>query len=211
MTGAWTNAFVYDGLGRLRIRKEYAWLSSIGAWQLTNEVHYVYDSRLAIQERNSANTPQVSYTRGSDLSGSFQGAGGIGGLLARSNSAGHLYYHCDGNGNVTALMDGGGNVVGRYSYDPFGNLLSLGGPAAGKNLYRFSSKEWNANAGLYYYGCRFYDPNLQRWVNQDPLGDIGSLPVTVSLSATAPELGGLRALAALSRASHSENTFQFGT
>jgi uncharacterized protein RhaS with RHS repeats len=29
--------------------------------------------------------------------------------------------------------------------------------------------------GLYYFGRRFYDPNLQRWLNRDPLGDIGSL------------------------------------
>jgi hypothetical protein len=28
---------------------------------------------------------------------------------------------------------------------------------------------------LYYYGFRFYDPNLQRWLNRDPLGEFGSL------------------------------------
>jgi RHS repeat-associated protein len=26
---------------------------------------------------------------------------------------------------------------------------------------------------MYYYGFRFYDPNLQRWINRDPLGDPG--------------------------------------
>ena len=26
------------------------------------------------------------------------------------------------------------------------------------------------SSGLYYYGYRFYDPNLQRWLNRDPLG-----------------------------------------
>ena len=26
-------------------------------------------------------------------------------------------------------------------------------------------------SGMYYYGYRFYDPNLQRWPNRDPLGD----------------------------------------
>jgi RHS repeat-associated protein len=39
--------------------------------------------------------------------------------------------------------------------------------------YRFSSKEWNANAGLYYYLYRFYDPNLQRWSNHDPIQERG--------------------------------------
>jgi len=33
------------------------------------------------------------------------------------------------------------------------------------NVYRFSSKEVHPNSGLYYYGFRFYDPTLQRWLN----------------------------------------------
>jgi hypothetical protein len=40
-------------------------------------------------------------------------------------------------------------------------------------VYRFSSKEWNGNSGLYYYLYRFYDPNLQRWVNRDPFCERG--------------------------------------
>ena len=49
-------------------------------------------------------TPTVSYTRGNDVSGTMEGAGGIGGLLARSsgysigNFTTHNYYFCDGNG-----------------------------------------------------------------------------------------------------------------
>lgn len=38
-----------------------------------------------IEERDADNWPQVAYTRGTDLSGSLEGAGGIGGLLARSH------------------------------------------------------------------------------------------------------------------------------
>ncbi len=72
---------------------------------------------------------------------------------------------------MTCLVDTNGQVVARYSYDPYGNLLGMSGPLAGVNTYRFSSKEWHANAGLYYYGYRFYEPNLQRWLNQDPLGE----------------------------------------
>jgi YD repeat-containing protein len=74
--------FVYDGLSRLRIRKEYLYTSG---WALTGETRYLYDGRRVIQERSSANTPTVTYTRGSDLSGSLEGAGGIGGMLARSH------------------------------------------------------------------------------------------------------------------------------
>jgi RHS repeat-associated protein len=65
-------------------------------------------------------------------------------------------------------------VVARYSYDPFGNVLSKSGPLAEANVYRFSSKEAHAKSGLSYYLYRFYDPNPQRWLSRDPLADIGS-------------------------------------
>jgi RHS repeat-associated protein len=42
-------------------------------------------------------------------------------------------------------------------------------------LYRFSSKELHSNSGLYYYGFRFYDPSLGRWINRDPLGEAGGI------------------------------------
>jgi len=48
----------------------------------TNEVRYVYDGNVVVQERNNNGLPLVSYTRGIDLSGSLQGAGGIGAFCA---------------------------------------------------------------------------------------------------------------------------------
>jgi RHS repeat-associated protein len=29
---------------------------------------------------------------------------------------------------------------------------------------------------MYYYLYRFYDPNLQRWINRDPISDLGFYP-----------------------------------
>ena len=143
----WRSEFQYDGFGRRRVRKEYAWN---GSWLLTNEVRYVYDGMLVVQERDANNLALVSYTRGNDLSRSLQGAGGIGGLLARTEmfnlESPHAYYHADGNGNVTALMNANGAIVARYHYDPYGNLLAMSGPLAEANLYRFSSKEWHAKS-----------------------------------------------------------------
>jgi RHS repeat-associated protein len=87
----------------------------------------------------------------------------------------HAYYACDGNGNVTWLIYPNGQVAARYLYDPFGNLLAAVGPLAEANLYRFSSKEWHRSSGLVYYGYRFYDPSLQRWVSRDPVGEKGGI------------------------------------
>ena len=101
VANSWRSEFVYDGLMRRRIRRDCTWTCT--AWQ-TNEVRYVYDGLLVVQERDANNMPLVTYTRGNDLSGSLQGAGGIGGLLARTDNlllntptpqAAHAYYHCD--------------------------------------------------------------------------------------------------------------------
>jgi len=114
----------------------------------------------AIQERDGNNTPRVSYTLG-------------GCLLARTDTNGSAYYHTDGNGNVTAMVDALGRIKARYLYDPFGNLLAKYGDIADANTRRFSGKEFHARSGLYYYGFRWYDPNLQRWINADPIGLLG--------------------------------------
>jgi RHS repeat-associated protein len=183
-TNVWRNDFVYDGKLRRRIERDFTW--SGGAWAQTNEIHFIYDGNLVVQERNTNNQPVVEYTRGKDLSGSFQGAGGIGGLLARSQDSlpptpfymAHSYYHADGNGNVTMLINASQTMAAKYLYDAFGNTLAQSGYLAAANTYRFSSKEWNANSGLYYYLYRFYDPNLQRWPNEDPLGDEATVRIS---------------------------------
>jgi RHS repeat-associated protein len=114
------------------------------------------------------------------LSGGLHGAGGIGGLLGLTvktgtNAAQHYYYLDDGRGNVTGLFDTNRNRVASYWHDPFGNPLWSGGPLAEINPLRFNSKEYHALSGTYYYGRRHYDPNLQRWLNEDPLGEAGGI------------------------------------
>jgi RHS repeat-associated protein len=185
--------FAYDGLGRLRQRLEYTYANNQGQrpsggspdtpsdpnWVQDSETHYIYDGWRVIQERDTNNIPTVSYTRGNDLRVSLEGAGGIGGLLARSSgySSGnwttHNYYFADGNGNVTYMLNSSQTMVASYRYDPFGSTISSSGTLASANVYRFSSKEIHANSGMYYFGYRFYDPNLQRWLNRDPIEELG--------------------------------------
>ncbi|HEV2393364.1 MAG TPA: RHS repeat-associated core domain-containing protein [Verrucomicrobiae bacterium] len=179
--------FDYDGLGRLRRRIEYTWVvnskTGIGSWVGSSTVQYIYDGNRVIQERDGGGNPLVSYTRGPDLSGTMEGAGGIGGLLARSdgytsgNWTNHNYYHADGLGNITYLIDSNQSMTGTYRYDPFSNTLSSSGTLSSANVYRFSSKEIHVNSGFYYFLYRFYVPGLQRWLNRDPIRQRASLNV----------------------------------
>src|SRR5439155_26034225 len=93
VTNTWKSEFTYDGKMRRMIRKEFAWQSN--AWVQTNELRYTYDGNLEIQWRDGNNLPTLTLTRGLDLSGSLQGAGGISGLLARTDAANGqtAYFH----------------------------------------------------------------------------------------------------------------------
>ena len=168
VTNAWRCDFVYDGKFRQRVEKDYAWQG--GTWIQTNEIHFIYDGNVVIQERNVSNIPQVTYTR----SGST--------LLARTDYGQEIpgapttaYYHLDGNANVTMLIYANQIVAAKYQYGPFGEMLSLSGPLAPFNTYRFASKEWNDRAGIYYFGRRYYDPIIIRFLNRDPLAEQGGI------------------------------------
>ena len=91
-------------------------------WVQTNQLHSIYDGLVLLQVRGWSNNIIESFTRGPDFSGSLQGAGGIGGLLARTASGASQYYHADGAGNITALIDPQAHIAARYMYDPFGTI-----------------------------------------------------------------------------------------
>ncbi|PWU15252.1 MAG: hypothetical protein C5B50_15740 [Verrucomicrobia bacterium] len=181
VSNAWRSEFVYDGKFRRRIRREYSWNVTPGTWNLTQAVYYVYDGNLPVQERDANSLPATSITRGPDLSGSLQGAGGIGGLLSRTDhhllmiggSAAHAYYHADGNGNITALTDTNQFIAARYVYTPFGETLSRSGPLAEANLCRFSSMENHPGSGLTLYPYRAYAAVSQKWTTSDPVDELG--------------------------------------
>jgi RHS repeat-associated protein len=73
----------------------------------------------------------------------------------------------DGLGSRIALADETGEVRTEYSYEPFGNTTTSGTPSS--NQVQFTARERDAT-GLYYYRARYYDPSLQRFISEDPLG-----------------------------------------
>jgi RHS repeat-associated protein len=114
---------------------------------------------------------------GLDLSGTMQGAGGVGGLLSVTSSAGGFYPTYDGNGNVSEYLDGSGAVAAHYEYDAFGNVVFSSGASAASFRHRFSTKPQDEESGLYYYGYRYYDPVTGRWPSRDPIGEDGGLNI----------------------------------
>jgi RHS repeat-associated protein len=163
---------VYDYQGR-RVQKITSnWNGSTWATETTKR--FVYDGWNMIEEQTVSGTSKY-YVWGHDLSQSLQGAGGIGGLIARVESATSHNFLYDGNGNVGQLVDvSDGSIDAQYEYDPYGNSIVATGVLASTNPYRFSTKYLDAEFNLYYYGQRYYDPATGRWLSRDPIGEIDS-------------------------------------
>ena len=136
----------------------------------------MYDGWNLIQETTTTDSGESTeyYAWGLDLSGSLQGAGGIGGLLVRNTDSGSFLYLYDANGNVGQLVDAStGSIAAHYEYDPFGNTIVANGSEAGSNPFRFSTKSLDTETGLSYYGYRYYSPELGRWTTRDPIKEFG--------------------------------------
>jgi RHS repeat-associated protein len=73
---------------------------------------------------------------------------------------------------VTGLTNSDGKLIQSYTYDAFGNILQVDSYLKGKqtvtNPYRFSTKEYNSRSGLIYFGARYYDPKIGRFITPDP-------------------------------------------
>jgi RHS repeat-associated protein len=162
-SGATVN-FVYDSQSR-RIAETVGSATTV----------YVYDGWNPIAEYNTTFALIKTYTWGLDLSGSMQGAGGVGGLLSVTDSTGTYFPTFDGNGNVSEYLDSTGNIVAHYEYDPFGKTTVATGSKANDFAHRFSTKPLDLTTGLYYYGYRFYDPETGRWPSRDPIEEDGGI------------------------------------
>jgi RHS repeat-associated protein len=86
--------------------------------------------------------------------------------LASKKGAQQLFYHNDHLGSVNVISDINGTEVQRNEYDPWGSVSKATGNI--DPTHRFTGKELDPETGLYYYGGRYYDPEISRFVSPDP-------------------------------------------
>ena len=145
-------------------------------WQ-TSETHsFAYDGSNIVLERIAfadGTTRTVEYFWGNDLSGTEQGAGGVGGLLAVSVDGAFFIPCYDHNGNIVCYVSESGTIAAQYVYDPYGNVIERYGTLADRFAIRFSTKYADIETGLISYLRRFYRPDHGRWLNRDPIEERG--------------------------------------
>ena len=93
-------------------------------------------------------------------------------VLARYTNTGNRTLLADALGSVIALADESGQTQTTYAYSPFGDVRTTG--EASDNSLQYTGRE-NDNTGLNYYRARYYDPQLKRFISEDPIGLEGGL------------------------------------
>jgi RHS repeat-associated protein len=169
-----TWVYTYDYASRLtQVEKNSATLGE-----------YVYDGegkRIQVTENNETTTyiySGLNILYEETITGLAAYIYGPTGLLAKRtaiNGESHtFYYHTDHLGSTRLVTDESHSIVSDVTYQPFGEPT-----ATGEEPYLYTGKEIDAT-GLYYYGARYYDPDLGRFMTRDPLAGKKAIPQSLN-------------------------------
>lgn len=77
------------------------------------------------------------------------------------------FYITNQMGDVLAITDTEGSIVGNYEYDAWGKVLTADTDIAKQNPIRYSGYYYDNETGYYYLQSRYYDSNICRFINAD--------------------------------------------
>ncbi|WP_319561733.1 RHS repeat-associated core domain-containing protein [Marispirochaeta sp.] len=85
------------------------------------------------------------------------------------SETGRYYYHTDHLGSIEAATDETGAGVWTANYSAFGEVLASIGSLDQEPVY--TGKGYDEDVQLYYFNARWYDPELGRFISEDPIQD----------------------------------------
>lgn len=166
--------FAYDWQGRRISKVGCDWAGSSYTPVATNK--FIYDRWNLKLEVDHTNGVLRTYTCGTDVSGTSDRAGGVGGLrILKIGTNSTTYFPAyDGNGNVVNFMNAAdASIAATFEYSPFGEAIRSEGTTARANPVRFSSKYTDLELDFAYYGYRYYNPAIGRWLSRDLIEERG--------------------------------------
>ena len=158
----------YDESGN-RIRKmlyRRAIKSSEGEWTLIEDkiyIHPVTGEEYAVY--NSGNIDYYNIYAGSEIVAKKKiNPDG------KESSSTIYYYFKDHLGNIRAVIDGtSGAITQAQDYDAWGDICRTYTSAIDTTVNKFTGKERDHETGYDYFGARYYDSRIGRWLQTEPL------------------------------------------
>ena len=120
---------------------------------------FLYDNGILIAEYDNGGSVSAQYIHGLGLGHD------VGSLICKQTADDTQYSFYNYRGDVIDTLIGA--TITSYRYDAFGNLIDSSAPEFG-----FSSKRYDASTALSYFGARYYDASLGRFISRDPMGYI---------------------------------------
>jgi RHS repeat-associated protein len=140
-----TGSYAYDGDG-LRMSKTMG----------TTTTQYRWDASFSI--------PHLLQEGGSTVTSYIYGPGGL--PIEQVAGSTSYWLHHDQIGSTRLMTDSTGAAAAKYTFDPYGNLLSASGTASTNLLYAGQYRD--TESGLYLMGARYYDPTTAQFLTRDP-------------------------------------------
>lgn len=158
--------YVYDDLNRRLCKEAARWDPFTNEWTAEEKQYFLY------QGENEIGSCDADYNMQElRVLGSGRGAE-IGASIALEIGGETYIPLCNFAGNTQVLLNTSGEPVDIYRYTAFGEEVTLDASGATKNpttAWRFSSKRYDPETGFIYFGRRYYDPKIARWITADPL------------------------------------------
>lgn len=146
--------YVYDAFGRRLSKKSFENKKSTGT------VHYLWDDNLEVGSVEDGRLKDLRIL-GEGLGAEIKAA-----VFILIDNKLYLPLH-DFRGSVIGLVDLERKLLQEsYRFSAFG-LIEGADPLS---PWLFSSKRWEKETNLIYFGNRFYNPELGRWMTPDPQG-----------------------------------------
>lgn len=80
-----------------------------------------------------------------------------------------FYFHPDHLGSTSLVTNNQIGSVQKLVYFPYGQTRDNLIPPQQDFQYKYTGQELDVDTGLYYYGARYYDPDLMRFISADPI------------------------------------------
>ncbi len=94
----------------------------------------------------------------------------LGQILRNGTTLTRYYYLKDHLGSIKMMVDASGNVQSYDDYYPYGMTMpGRSGTMGADTRFRFTGKERDVESGFDYFGARYYDSRIARWMSVDPL------------------------------------------